>query len=574
MRGGQGSSREESILRNSAWTGVLVAVAWMASAAAWAQQMDRIPDAPVPVPKAVNAQPGMDSGDAHAPVFAWREPLKANDEPMRDVAAAGSMRGPAGWGVASAWYPGLASSMPGAHLDLAPMLREMDRPAQAGDGMGISDRYNTKGLLWQSLAFIGTENTWRLFTDRNMRGLIAGKPYWHDYIESMKQWNMRRWWDGDSILVDDIGHPMQGGVSAFIEIQNSPRQRKLRFEMSKEYWRSRMLAMLWATAYSTQQKIGPLGEAALGSDGGITYPLNCPYPCRTYVPGVGKYTNNTGWTDFIMTPVVGTVWVLMEDYLDLKVSDRLQAGREHSWWPKVIRGTLNPTRTMANAMRWRKPWYRDFQQDANNPHMTRVPHLVLGDEEVMRAAPRFEVFPHYNAIWLPVNTVRCTNCRQLTGGYGVGFSARLTRWLDFDSDVESMANASPLPSDRAGGNATMGTFGFRSGLTYARYSVKAAVRPGFLSYDRAYETSPVAGGPTPSIGRITHFATALAINADYVVARRLALRAVVGNTPVRYRLAYQNPPGVGTPPYLNWLSHQNFMTNENWTFQTGAVLRF
>jgi len=547
---------------------VLLAAAWVASGLARAQSAE-LPDVPAPAMQNVTQRPVTGAVLAPSLTKTHSGPLTTAQAKRNDPTTAGPLES---FAETTPWGPERASLSGGAQVDLSAVFRAMDRQAQ--DGAASSERYNMKGLLWQSLAFIGTENTWRLLTDAHMRNLTASKPYWHDYIASLKQWNMRRWWDGDSILVDDVGHPMQGGVSSFIEIQNSPRQRKLRFEMTKEYWRSRMLGMLWATAFSTQQKIGPLGEAALGSDGGITYPLNCPFPCTNYQPNVTKYTNNTGWTDFIMTPVVGTVWVVGEDWIDLKISDRIQNAHPQAWWPKVIRGALNPTRTMANAMRWRKPWYRDFQDNAGDPHMTRVPRLEPGDEEAARAAPRFEVFPHYDAIWLPVNTASCTNCRQLTGGYGVGFSARLTKWIDFDSDVNYLANASPLPSDRAGGNATLGTFGFRSGVTYTHFSMKASIRPGFLSYDHAYETSPVAGGPTPDMGRITHFAAALAINADYVVTRRVALRMVVGNTAVRYRVAHETPPGVGRPPYLNWLSHQSFLTNENWTVATGAVLRF
>ena len=156
----------------------------------------------------------------------------------------------------------------------------------------------------------------------------------------------------------------------------------------------------------------------------------------------------------------------------------------------------------------------------------------------------------------------------------MGFATRLSKWVDFDSDLNYSSNASPLPSDRAGGDMALGTFGFRSGVEYRHYAIKASVRPGFLSYDRAYETSPVKSGPTPEIGRITHFTAALAINGDYVVARHLALRFVLGNTPVRYREPILSAPTPGKPPYLNWLSRLNFLTNENWTYQTGAVLRF
>ncbi|HEV2214253.1 MAG TPA: hypothetical protein VGR64_03115 [Terracidiphilus sp.] len=556
---------------------VLLTAAWCAQAAVQAQTA-ALPSAPAPTTNRVNDAPAFRAERERlgAPVqlepLRAKEAMKATKQPDAPLDSFAGRAGSGGPMDASLLQPSM-----GAQIDLTAMFRAMGRAADRAEtdgGSGADSRYHWKPMLWQSLAFIGTENTWRLLTDANMRRLIAGKPYWHDYFASLGQWNMGRWWDGDSILVDDIGHPMQGGVSSFIEIQNSPRQRALRFGMNKEYWRSRMLGMLWATVFSTQQKIGPLGEAALGSDGGITYPLNCPFPCSNYTPGVTKYTNNTGWTDFIMTPVVGTVWVMGEDWIDLKISDRIQDAHPNAWWPKVIRGALNPTRTMANAMRWRKPWYRDFQDNLGDPHMTRFPHLEPGDEEAARTAPRFEVFPHYDAIWLPVNTASCTNCRQATGGYGVGFAARLTKWIDFDSDVNYFANASPLPSDRAGGNATLATFGFRSGVTYAHFSVKASVRPGFLSYDRAYETIAVSWEPTPNLGRITHFATALAVNADYGLTRRVALRLVVGNTGVRYRTDHVTAPGVGKPPYLNWLSHDNFLTNENWMIATGAVLRF
>jgi hypothetical protein len=535
-----------------------------------AQTNDALPNAPIPtaastIPSAstppVSLQPAIPGATATTSFVA---PARVDNLDLVARASAGS----------DPYQPSDGSPTQGAHLDLTPMFLQMNRPADAVSAAQASGRFNMKGMLWQSLAFIGVENTYRLITDANMRRLTADKPYWADYIASMKQWNMRRWWDGDSILVDDVGHPMEGGVASFIEIQNSPRQRSLRFANSREYWRSRFLGMMWATVYSTQQKIGPLGEAALGSDGGITYPLNCPYPCKNYVPGVTKYTNNTGWTDFIMTPVVGSVWVVGEDFIDLHVSDRLQERFGNNLLVDIVRGAINPTRTMANFMRWRAPWYRDFQEDGSNLHITRAIHFLPSDDDVVRTAPRFEVFPHFNAISLPVNTASCSHCRQMLGGYGVGFSARLTKWIDFDSDVDYHSNASPLPSDRAGGNLTMGTFGFRSGVQYAHYSVKAAIRPGFLSYDHAYETSPVNGAPTPDIGRITHFTTALAINGDYILTRHLAIRAVIGNTPVRYREPTPPGNGVGSPPYLSWLSHQSFLTNENWTYQTGAVLRF
>ncbi len=452
--------------------------------------------------------------------------------------------------------------------------------AVAHPSQGNRQRYPYGKLFWQSLEFTGAEDLYRLSTDPYMRHLIADAPYWHDYIESMKQWNMRRWNDGDDFLVDYIGHPMQGSVSGFIQIQNSPHDKYLRLSGSREYWRSRFHAMLWATVFSTQQKIGPLGEAALGNAGGYTYALHCPYPCRHYVPGVTKYTNNTGWTDFITTPTIGTLWIVFEDFLDKEVSDRIADHLPGVVAGHIIRGSLNPTRTMANFFRGKNPWYRDYD---HRPDMAAGEAAPVGREEKLLGegstgtGARIELFPHLDAISLPVNTPTCNGpCRRMLYGPGIGFSSRLTHFVDFDSDVSMHSDASPLASDRAGGSVTIGTFGFRSGIRTERFALRASIRPGFLSYDKALESSPSKQNPTPSVGRITHFTTALAVSTDLNLGRHLAARFVILNLPVRYREAKLRPtaPGVGTPPYFDWLSKQVFATNENWGYQTGLVMRF
>ncbi|MGC1361894.1 MAG: hypothetical protein WA400_01415 [Silvibacterium sp.] len=472
---------------------------------------------------------------------------------------------------------GQAPSTAEAHLELLPLFAKWhanvaehgdgDQSADLGDNP-IPQGYHWKGLLWQSLGFIGVENTYRLFTDSYMRHLVASGPYWRNYGISMQHWDMTRWSDGDDFLVDDIGHPMQGAVSGFIEIQNSPSAKRLRIGTSSAYWKSRFVAMMWANVYSIQQKIGPLGEAALGNAGGYTYPLHCAFPCTN---PHAEYTNNTGWTDFIMTPVGGTLWIVGEDAIDRFISDRVQGDRT-SLFPKIVRGALNPTRTMANALRGKSPWYRDFQHP-DAPGSGAV-HFERDDAEVIRHLPRYEIFPHFNAFSLPVNTPACTNCRKWTTGPGVGFSARLSRWVDFDSDMNYQPNASPLPSARAGGSVISATFGFRSGIATPHYSLKASLRPGFVSYDHAYLAIPSSTNPAPAIGRVTHFATALAINGDYAITRNIAIRGTFGNTPVRYFYAYLPYEGIGQPPYINWLSKATFMTNENWVYQVGPVLRF
>jgi hypothetical protein len=408
--------------------------------------------------------------------------------------------------------------------------------------------------------------------------MLGNKPFWHDYAASLKQFNMRRWNDGDSFVVNYVGHSLQGAVAGYIEIQNDPKARLLEISSSKEYWKSRWMAMLWATVYSTQSEIGPLGEAGIGNEGGWTYPRNvdCSRPCSKFRPGIDTYTNNTGWVDFIITPTVGTVWIIAEDTLDRFIADPYQRSDTayRLGYPKILRASLTPAHSFANVLRGQKPWYRDWQ-NKGTPYFTGV-HITKSDEQLEEEAsrPRFELSPHFAALSIAVNTPTCHNCRATTTGEGVEMSYRLLSWLDADVDLNRMPNASPLPSDRAGGTLYNGLFGFRTGFDTEHYALKLALRPGFVQFDKAYETSPVAGSPEPATGTITHFAWNAAVTADYRIGKNFALRTTVGETLVRYRTDVEDPPGIGTVPYLSWLSHENFVNRGNWTIEAGPVFRF
>jgi hypothetical protein len=53
------------------------------------------------------------------------------------------------------------------------------------------------------------------------------------------------------------------------------------------------------------------------------------------------------------------------------------------------------------------------------------------------------------------------------------------------------------------------------------------------------------------------------------------VRLSLNNTAVRYDTHRPDrPPGVGTEPYLFWTSPKVYLTNENWAYQIGPVLRF
>jgi hypothetical protein len=148
--------------------------------------------------------------------------------------------------------------------------RQPTDPSNNDDPL-MGERYHWRGLIAQSLFFNVIENSFRAASDDQIRTLLANKPFWHDYVASVRQFNMRRWDDGDEFLVNYVGHPMQGAVSGFIEIQNDPTGREQEIGANRAYWMSRFKAFLWAAAYSTHSEISPLGEAGIGNEGGWTY---------------------------------------------------------------------------------------------------------------------------------------------------------------------------------------------------------------------------------------------------------------------------------------------------------------
>src|SRR5439155_5377438 len=105
----------------------------------------------------------------------------------------------------------------------------------------------------------------------------------------------------DPKLYSYVGHPIQGALTAYIRVQNDPKGRELEFANTKAYWHSRLKALLWNTAYSTQWTLGPLSELTVEKYGTkVRSPWNQDgsWPC-TKKP----CANGTGQVDLLITPV-------------------------------------------------------------------------------------------------------------------------------------------------------------------------------------------------------------------------------------------------------------------------------
>ena len=437
------------------------------------------------------------------------------------------------------------------------------------------ERIYWKGLLLQSLAFEGVQNTARvIIADEQLRHFLLNKPFWSDYWASLHQYNMRRWNDGDSFKVNYLGHPMEGAIAGYLEIQNDPHGRALRISRDPDYWHSRFRGFLWATVYSTQWEIGPLGEAGIFNQGGFTYSINCALTSGQ--PGIpcdspkAPSTNNTGWVDFIVTPTVGTLWLLGEDMVDRYITDALVERHPEAFKYKLLRSSANPTRSLANMLRGQYPWYRDYE----HPSVYESP--VYGSfERALAAEPNdhVDLNLYYSSLNLITNHTSCVSCRTAVAGGGgeIGYSVR--RYLDLIADVRVQPSASPISSLNIGGQMFTAMFGLRSGYSGQNFALKATLAPGLASYSRAAAcSSPVSSIPTDC--RNFNFAAVAAIEGDVRFNKHLAFRVAAEQMLIRYKSPNRDPPGIGTEPNLSFLSHDNYINSTNWGVRLGPVLRF
>jgi len=197
-----------------------------------------------------------------------------------------------------------------------------------------NEGFNWRAAFSQSLIFLGVQHGYA-FTQPKTRRSLKGK-FWNDYVDSVK--SLSGWDDGGRFFTNYIAHPMQGSLTGFIYVQNSPQARRQQFGMSGDYWRSRMKAMLWTTAWSTQFEIGPISQASIGNVG-----LS------------GKQT----WEDIIVTPPLGTAMLITEDALDRYIIKSIERRTDNFYIKIFSRMLFNPTRVFANLLRFKEPWYRD-----------------------------------------------------------------------------------------------------------------------------------------------------------------------------------------------------------------------
>ena len=195
-------------------------------------------------------------------------------------------------------------------------------------------RFHWGPAIKQSLLFLAVQHGYAMTQPKTRRHLRG--PFLKDYFGSLA--NLNGWDDGGRFFTNYIAHPMQGSLTGFIQIHNDPKGMKQEFGRSKSYWKSRLKAAAWSAAWSTQFELGPISQASIGN--------------------VGKSRKLT-YEDLVITPTAGVALLVTEDAMDRYVV-RWVEGKTNKLYVRIpIRMLLNPTRSLANLLRFKKPWHRD-----------------------------------------------------------------------------------------------------------------------------------------------------------------------------------------------------------------------
>jgi hypothetical protein len=228
--------------------------------------------------------------------------------------------------------------------------RELDGACQSGELRGKPCKLVWLPMLWEMFEETAAENGGNIALDTETRNDLVTNPYWATYIKCVHQYRYRQWSDDTPFIVHDIGHPMQGAMVYSIYEQNDPKSRGLGFVNDGNYWRAHLKAMAVVALFEVQWKIGPASEAAIGNSG-----LNTYFTPRV----VGRSTNETGFQDFVITPVYGLGWNITEDLVDKYVMPHIW---KHTHNKLILTALLplTPCRAAANFFRYKPLYYRDY----------------------------------------------------------------------------------------------------------------------------------------------------------------------------------------------------------------------
>jgi hypothetical protein len=319
--------------------------------------------------------------------------------------------------------------------------------------------------------------------------------------------------------------------------------------------------MTWAGIYSAYFEIGPvLSETALGNEGGYTYIPGCGLegkcvkkPGTNYKPP----TNNTGWVDFVITPIVGTGWIVLENAIEVEFADKVVRDHQSATHNLLLAG-LTPSRTMANFLAGKHPWYRP-PEDETTATVFGAPPKPVSPRPDWKNDPRWSLGVQFTALNLAMDWEGCSACRTYIPGTGVTFGYRVSRLASFDSEYDH------FPGSGRRGDADEVLAGLKVGRAFRSWGLFSQVRTGFIHYDKALVPSSSTDYESP-----TRFALDLGGSVEYYPSRHSTFRFNLGTTFVHNLTGNSD----SMQPPVTVLSSSYYTTQGNFRIASGYAFRF
>ena len=376
--------------------------------------------------------------------------------------------------------------------------------------------FHWRRALTESFTFLVIEHAYVVHTDFNWVVSENGVPfnhYWRDYMQSLSEWVHSGWNDGDPNWYGYVGHPIQGALTGFIQIQNDPPSEKLEFSKTKAYWRSRLKAALWNAAYSMQWNLGPLSEVTVekyGTKDRAPWNYNGSYPCsRHCLTGVGQI-------DIVMTPLGGTGWLVGEDFLDKKIVRRVEGATQSRLLIDTVRCALNPVRRGANILHGNYPWYR-ASRDARGMGLFSDQKTAVSTAEIPKQVP------NHGDVFFGYSHTGAAHCAAIFSAAVIvcdPFSAKTSNLNGWNVSVEKkylryFGAVADFSGQYGGVSQTNFLFGVRGGASIGRLRPFAQALVGAV---RAQENGSAA------LESGTSFAEDLGVGVDFRLMRLLSWR--------------------------------------------------
>jgi len=248
--------------------------------------------------------------------------------------------------------------------------QQAGRPKRPADPRALVPERN-KGIHWRALISqwwldIGIEQSERILQEAKTRDQLNGK-FFKEWFSDVAQYRYGLWNDGDRFFTSYLGHPLQGAVVEGIFWQNDDRVRFSEQDFhSAAYGTALLQAFAFATLDAVQWKLGPVSEASIGHVGLPAHWWNEPYYCNL----LHEYCHpRTGLNDLVMNEVGGTVLTIGFQWTDKHVQVAIEKQFHNRAVIDTTRILTNPPASLANLLRFRRPWFRDNRDDAN-PHPT------------------------------------------------------------------------------------------------------------------------------------------------------------------------------------------------------------